>query len=158
MKFMKIILAVVLSLLLIVSVCSSTQKVPLATHVVRVHLEPSQYAEFLSRLDAEMAQIGLSRDGGRNADLSELQRREVFVFDYRLKLAENLGFLIGNDIVKLGLIEIYVDASFFKDERVRGNAMNRLETVLHAYGAHLEARTEKNFGAKMDMSVYKARS
>lgn len=156
MNRIKMLLAGVLSLLPMISACSPPsppQKVPPVTHVARVNIDPARYPEFLSRLDAEMASVGLSRFGGKHPVLSDLHGRDVLDFDYRFQVSD-IGFIGAQDIVKHGVIEIYVYADYIKDEKVRAEAFTRLEAALNAFGAKLEIRTEKNFGPKMDLSVY----
>lgn len=153
MNVIKILLAVVLSSLPMISACSPPENVPPVTHVARVHLDPSRYPEFLSRLDAEVAHVKLSRYGGKHPVLSDLHGRDVLDFNYRFQVSD-MGFLGGQDIVKLGLIEIYVYADYIKDEKTRAEAMTRLAAVLTSFGARLEERNAKNFGPGMDLKVY----
>ena len=114
----------------------------------------SRYAEFFHSLDAEMTHIGLSRYGGKSPGMSELHGRDILAFDYRFQVSDKFGFLGGQDIVKAGLIEIYVYSSVPKDDQIRAEAMTRLVAVLNSFGARLEERTEKNFGPGMDLKVY----
>ena len=156
MNAIKMLLAGLLSLLPMISACSPSsppEKVTPVTHVAYVHLEPNQYPEFLSRLDAEMALVRLSRYGGKHPVLSDLHGRDVLDFDYRFQVSD-MGFIGAQDIVKHGVIEIYIYADYIKDEKVRAEAFTRLEAALNAFGTKLEIRTEKNFGPKMDLSVY----
>lgn len=156
MKMQKLLLGCVLSLASMTSACSPPQKVPPVTHVARVHLEPGRYPEFLSRLDAEMAHVRLSRYGA-TPGLSELHGRDVLYFNFRPHLSDVGWFLSVDDIVKIGVIEIFIYTDFFKDEKDRTEAMTRLAAVLNAFGARLEERSEKNFGPKMDLKVYDAK-
>lgn len=153
MNAIKMILAGVLSMLPMISACSPPQPVLPVTHVAYVHLDPTRYPEFLSRMDAEMAHVGLSRYGGKHPVLSDLHGRDVLYIDYRFQVSD-MGFLSLDDIVKHGVIVVYVYADYIKDEKTRTEAMTRLDTVLNVYGARVGERTEKNFGPKMDLKVY----
>lgn len=129
MNAIKMLLAGVLSLLPMISACSPSsppQKVPPVTHVAYLHLEPSRYPEFLSRLDAEMAHVGLNRYGSKHPVLSELHGRDVLYINYRFQVSD-MGFLSADGIVKPGVIEIYVYADYIKEEKVRAEAFTRLE-------------------------------
>lgn len=138
----------------VTSSCSPAQKVPAVSHVALVRIDASLYAEFLNKLDAEMSKIRLTRFGATPA-LKELHQRDVLFFDYRFQLSDKLGFLGGSDIIKTGLIEIFVYQDYFGEESARADALARLSSVLSAYATKLEVASNKNYGATKDLSPYR---
>jgi hypothetical protein len=139
MNIRQIFVGVALSVASMVGGC--TTETHLNTHVARIPLEPVRYAAFVSSLDAEMAKLGLTRYGAAPG-LNEAKGRSVLFADYRFHLSDNWGFLTAHDIVKTGVIEVRVYPTVLKDERIRSEAMLRLNLFLETFGAHLIANPE----------------
>jgi hypothetical protein len=143
MTLHKLAAGVVLGLVLTLNACSRERQTEMRsmtpTHVAQINLAPSRYGELVAKLDVEMKAIGLSRYGA-GPGLKELKGREVLFFDYRYKLSDKWTFLDGTDIIKHGRVDIGVYSQYFTDEKVKQDAMSRVQKVLAEYGAALKER------------------
>lgn len=138
MNIHKLFVGAALSLASMVGGCST--ETHLITHVAQVHLDSARYSTLISSLDVEMSHIGLTRYGA-GPGLIELKGRDVLFADYRFRMSDNWGFLTADDVQKVGVVEIRVYSTVFKDQRARHEAVARLNALLGTFGARLVERS-----------------
>lgn len=140
-KFMTL---VVLGLAMTMNACSREMQNMTPTHLAQITLASSRYGELLAKLDIEMKAVGLSRYGAAPG-LNELRGRDVLYIEYRSKLSDKWTFINATDVIDVGKVEVRIYSAVIKDEKIRKDAMTRVQKVLAEYGTTLKERpTEKD--------------
>lgn len=147
MMMYHVFLRAALGLALSLNACSadlqSNLQTMTPTHVAQINLAPRRYSELVAKLDEEMKALGLNRYGA-SPGLSELRNREVLYVVYKTMPKEKWAFLDATDIVKHGRIDISIYSQFFADDKIRNDALSRVEKVLGQYGADLKERAHQS--------------
>jgi hypothetical protein len=142
MSARKLLVSAAILFATMLNACSAPAPAHVITHEAKFNLDPSQYPALVSRLDAEMAQIGLTRYGAAPG-LNELKGRQVLFADYRFNLSDKWAVLTVEDVNKAGAVTAYVYLTVLKEEKTRGDAISRINSVLAAFGSTLVERPKQ---------------
>ena len=139
MNIHRFLMVAALSFSTVLSACAARAPSHVMTHEARFNLDPSRHASLVTALDAEMAQIGLSRYGAAPG-INELKGRKVLVADYRFQSSDVWAFLTVHDVNEAGDIRIYVYSTVLSEKNTRHDAIFRLDAMLSKFGATLVER------------------
>jgi hypothetical protein len=135
--------AAVLGLAMTMNACSGEMQTMAPTHVAQISLAPTRYGELVAKLDIEMKAVGLSRRGA-SPGLKELRGRDVLFYVYELERSNKKvfvgAFISITDIKKAGTVDMEVYSAVFADEKLKKDAMSRVQKLLAEYGAGLTER------------------